>query len=407
MFYSPRRFSAFVHKSIIFLIFGIQFTFCSPKVTGDGSDLVAFALLSSENTFYSHSFSLKGPENNGNTNQTIAPYFESGLYTITSLQNESKFPQRVTLYNFSIKDKNGNLIEVVSSFTGVLLRDLINIGGKFKPFDKGKDGRATVVILEGKDGFKAVVSYTELMRTTLGAEMLIAFEKNGALLDANSGSMAFVSKGDKNQGSRYVKYLSKITVTNEWLNQSGTGTTSSFSITGDIVTPLNYSLSDLQNVSSFQSIDFTGIGPISNSKHYISGKGVSLLEILSKVTLRNPNDLQSYYVILEATDKYRFTHSYSELSNTIVGSGSGTSATPGVIVITEFKKGLGGDYPNPPASPSNYTSCSGTNNTCDTEYIATISSEDTAPYGGDVSSGINLGPRKMSWLNTIIVKKAE
>lgn len=407
MIFSQSRFPSIFSKLTFFYVTYSLIVFCSPNSGTDGSGLAAFALRSSDNTFYSNSFSLIGPDNNGNNDLTVAPYFESGLYTVASLQDDSKFPQKVILNNISIKDKNGNLIETVSSFNGVLLRDLINIGGKFKPLDKGKDGRATVVVLEGKDGYKAIVSYTELMRTSLGAEMIVAYEKNGGLLDSDSGSMAFVSKGDTNQGTRYVKFLTKITVINEWLTQSGTGTTASFSVTGDVITPLNYSISDLQNTSNFASINFSAIGPISNSKHYILGKGVSLLEVLSKSTLRSPNDFQSYYVILEATDKYRVTHSYAELSNTIIGSGSGSLPSPGVIVITEFKKGLGGNYYTPPASLTDYTSCSGTGNVCDTDYIATISSEDTAPYGGDVTAGINLGPRKMSWLNTIILKKAE
>lgn len=400
---SPLR---YVFVSILFSSSSL-FVFCTPQSKDDYSSLLAVSLATSQNASYSASFSLEGPDNGGNTDLTVAPYFESGLFTVTSLQDDSKFPLKITLSNVNIQDKNGIVIETVNSFKGVLLRDVINRGAKFKPFDKGKDGRATVIVLEGNDGYKAVVSYTELMRTEVGANMIVAYEKNGALLDSNSGSMAVISKSDTNQGMRYVKFLKRIKVINEWLTQSGTGTTASFSVTGDVNVPKNFSIADLQNPATFTNINFSAIGPISNSKHYILGKGVSLSDVISKAGLAHANQPQKYYVILEATDKYRVTHSYAELINTKIGSGNGSLTSPGVIVISEFKKGLGGNYYNPPATVGDYTSCTGTANVCDVDYIATISSEDTAAFGGDVAVGINLGPRKMSWLNSVIIKYVE
>ncbi|PJZ58866.1 molybdopterin-dependent oxidoreductase [Leptospira barantonii] len=408
MFSLIRKTAILLKTSLIGIVLTIQplLFHCAPHAGDDYSSALAVALVS-QNSSYSTSFSLEGPDNGGNADLTVAPYFESGLFTVTSLQDDSKFPLKIVLSNVAIQDKNGTVIETANSFKGVLLRDVINRGAKFKPFDKGKDGRATVIVLEGNDGYKAIVSYTELMRTEVGANMIVAYEKNGALLDASSGSMAVVSKSDTNRGMRYVKFLKRIRVINDWLTQSGTGTTSSFSVTGDVSVPKNFTLADLQNPALFTNRDFSAIGPISNSKHYILGKGVLLSEVIAKAGLAHPDQPQKYYVILEATDKYRITHSYAELINTKIGPGIGSLTSPGVVVISEFKKGLGGNYYNPPASTGDYTSCTGTGNVCDGDYTATISSEDTAAYGGDVSAGINLGPRKMSWLNSIVLKYVE
>jgi DMSO/TMAO reductase YedYZ molybdopterin-dependent catalytic subunit len=93
---------------------------------------------------------------------------------------------------------------------GVALRALLEHAGLAER-DR-LDWRKTVVIAVARDGYRAVFSWPELVNTETGALAMVAYERDGAPLDANEGPLAIVVPGDLRLGPRHVKWLQRIEV---------------------------------------------------------------------------------------------------------------------------------------------------------------------------------------------------
>jgi DMSO/TMAO reductase YedYZ molybdopterin-dependent catalytic subunit len=72
--------------------------------------------------------------------------------------------------------------------------------------------RRTYVVAAASDGYQAVFSWGELFNTSVGAQVLVAFERDGSPLREGEGQIALVSLADERTGVRHVKWLTRIDV---------------------------------------------------------------------------------------------------------------------------------------------------------------------------------------------------
>ncbi|MBN9460595.1 MAG: molybdopterin-dependent oxidoreductase [Burkholderiales bacterium] len=98
----------------------------------------------------------------------------------------------------------------VSSFTGVLLRDILEKATV--TFGSHFDLKKTVIVARATDGYRVVFSWSELFASPIGDGALVFFEKNGQPLADDEGRIALLSAKDASLASRYVKWLKTIEV---------------------------------------------------------------------------------------------------------------------------------------------------------------------------------------------------
>jgi len=95
-------------------------------------------------------------------------------------------------------------------YRGVRLIDLI------EEADIKRDARhalrRTYVVAIASDGYQAVFSWGELFNTSIGRDVLVAFERDRSPLRDGEGKIALVSLADEKIGVRHVKWLSRIDV---------------------------------------------------------------------------------------------------------------------------------------------------------------------------------------------------
>ena len=72
--------------------------------------------------------------------------------------------------------------------------------------------RKTVVIATARDGYRVVFSWPELVNTEAGAQVMLAYERDGAPLGSDEGPVAMNAPGDIRTGPRHVKWLERIEV---------------------------------------------------------------------------------------------------------------------------------------------------------------------------------------------------
>ena len=74
------------------------------------------------------------------------------------------------------------------------------------------DWRKTVVVAIARDGYRAVFSWPELVNTEGGAQVMLAYERDGQPLPAGDGPVALMAPADLRTGPRHVKGLARIEV---------------------------------------------------------------------------------------------------------------------------------------------------------------------------------------------------
>ena len=74
------------------------------------------------------------------------------------------------------------------------------------------DWRKAVVIAIARDGYRAVFSWPELFNTEPGAQVMLAYERDGAALGAGEGPIALHAPGDIRTGPRHVKWMARVEV---------------------------------------------------------------------------------------------------------------------------------------------------------------------------------------------------
>jgi len=106
--------------------------------------------------------------------------------------------------------------------------------------------------------------------------------------------------------------------------------TSSFTISGEVVAPLTVSISDLKKWKEVSAGDLVITNHLGEKKSEAKElKGILLKDILQTVEIKaeSPKVLSEYYFVFIASDGYKVVYSWNELFNTSVGES--------VYIITE------------------------------------------------------------------------
>lgn len=96
-------------------------------------------------------------------------------------------------------------------YTGVRLVDLLTRAGLKEPTPMAH--HRAVVTAAGVDGYRVAFSWHELTNTAGGAEVLVAYERDGKALDpAKDGPLVLIAPRDVITGPRQVRNLARLTV---------------------------------------------------------------------------------------------------------------------------------------------------------------------------------------------------
>ena len=105
---------------------------------------------------------------------------------------------------------SGATMGKADNYRGVLLTDVLkHVGLKLEGH---KDDRRMVIVARATDGYVVTFSWSELFNTTIGKEVLVAWEKDGQPLDAKEGQLLLISGQDIKTGPRHVRWLDRIEV---------------------------------------------------------------------------------------------------------------------------------------------------------------------------------------------------
>lgn len=121
--------------------------------------------------------------------------------------------------------------------------------------------------------------------------------------------------------------MKKIILTSFWLaagiaNAQQIKVTSSFTVGGEVFSPLTVSVMDLRKWKEVAIGDLVITNHLGETKSEAKGlKGILLKEILQTVEIKSesPKVLSEYYFVFTASDGYKVVYSWNELFNTSVG----------------------------------------------------------------------------------------
>lgn len=105
---------------------------------------------------------------------------------------------------------SGATVGKVQNFRGVRLTDVIDRVGIAT--EGHKDARRMVIVARATDGYLVTFSWNELYNTSIGKDVLIAWEKDGKPLDEHDGQLLLISGQDIKTGPRHVRWLSEIEI---------------------------------------------------------------------------------------------------------------------------------------------------------------------------------------------------
>ena len=105
---------------------------------------------------------------------------------------------------------SGATVGKAQNFRGVRLTDVLDRVGI--DLAGHKDGRRMAIVARATDGYVVTFSWNELYNTTIGKDVLVAWEKDGKPLDAREGQLLLISGQDIKTGPRHVRWLSNIEV---------------------------------------------------------------------------------------------------------------------------------------------------------------------------------------------------
>ena len=99
--------------------------------------------------------------------------------------------------------------------------------------------------------------------------------------------------------------------------------TTSFTISGEVVSPITISISDLKKWKEVAIGDLVITNHLGEKKSEAKSlKGILLKDILQTVEIKSesPKVLSEFYFVLTASDNYKVVYSWNELYNTAVGN---------------------------------------------------------------------------------------
>lgn len=106
--------------------------------------------------------------------------------------------------------RDAGTVQRDTTVRGVALAELLQRAGLAER-DR-LDWRKTVVVAIARDGYRAAFSWPELVNTDGGAQVMLAYERDGQALPAGDGPVALMAPADQRTGPRHVKGLLRIEV---------------------------------------------------------------------------------------------------------------------------------------------------------------------------------------------------
>jgi hypothetical protein len=168
------------------------------------------------------------------------------------------------------------------------------------------------VVATGTDGYKAAFSMGEINPSFGNQNDIIAYQLNGQDL-TTSGFARIVAPGDVRAG-RWVSNLANLQVSHVPYTAGTGGVSSQLSVSGDVISPLIYTATNLPGSLSPSTVTVNSQPP---SLAGTTFTGVSLLGVLNQsVIVTDPNvknDILSKVVIATGTDGYQAVFSLGEL----------------------------------------------------------------------------------------------
>ena len=205
-------------------------------------------------------------------------------------------------------------------FVGTSLWGMLDSAGIRTNPAISNDANNRIVVARGSDGYRAVYALGELNPRFGNIQALVAYaEVVGGVTQplGDDGFARTTAPGDVRRG-RYVSNLSDVQLqrTVSTLAGSGGGISSSFSVTGDVLRPGSFDLSDLEGLDDLQ-VQQT-VCRANNPRDCNTWSGISLWGLLNYVGLDTDpaihNDFLGMYVVATGSDGYKAAFSLGELS---------------------------------------------------------------------------------------------
>jgi DMSO/TMAO reductase YedYZ molybdopterin-dependent catalytic subunit len=134
---------------------------------------------------------------------------ESLVSTRVSVVGEVKSELVLTVDDLRALTRKRGMVQK-RGYSGLRLVDLLEEADIRR--DARQALRRTYVVAIASDGYLAVFSWGELFNTPVGADVIVAFERDGEPLRDGEGRISLVSLSDIRSGVRHVKWLNRIEV---------------------------------------------------------------------------------------------------------------------------------------------------------------------------------------------------
>jgi hypothetical protein len=128
----------------------------------------------------------------------------AGKETKFGLEDLAKLPQK----KIEAKDPHSG---VAAEYEGVLLNELLSAGGATFGRDLRGPLLASYVLAQAKDGYRVVFSIGEVDPDTGGAQLLLAYKKNGKPMADPEGEFRIVAPQDK-RAARWIRQVTSISL---------------------------------------------------------------------------------------------------------------------------------------------------------------------------------------------------
>jgi DMSO/TMAO reductase YedYZ molybdopterin-dependent catalytic subunit len=131
---------------------------------------------------------------------------------VLSVTGEVKTPLKLSLTDLkamptakvTVKDPDGS----TATYDGVALCEILKRAGVPQRESLHKDALQLCVLVKAADGYKVVFSLAELDPSFSDRQVLLAFRRNGAELDAKTGPFRVVVPGEKKHG-RWIRQVTE------------------------------------------------------------------------------------------------------------------------------------------------------------------------------------------------------
>ena len=205
---------------------------------------------------------------------------------------------------------------VTNTFTGPTLWGVLNAAGCIATNPAVKnDVVQTYIIATGADGYKSVISAGEIAPNFGHKPDLVAIGDSGGTLPGSAGVARVTASGDV-AGGRYVSNTASLQVGHgPAIPGTGGGITSSFTVSGNVNTPISFTLSSLQALTPYtKTVTYKAGGtPVTDTY-----TGALLWDVLASAGIATDpsikNDILRQVVVATGSDGYSVDFAAGELS---------------------------------------------------------------------------------------------